>query len=828
MQKIFVSIACFMDNDIVNTIEDCLKKAKHPDNIVFGICLQSDENDTCLDKYANHPQFRIHKMHWKEAKGPMYARFFCQQLLEDEEYFLQIDCHTRFFEDWDTIIIKELGRCEEITPKAVISHYPLNIKRMEQEKDKHIGHIATYREINRKAIKSHGSLHKIPDTPLKSFGIMAAMVFTRGRTIKEVPYDMKTYHGYHSEEQFFYSARLWTHGYDCFTPTVHVLAMEYETNRARVASKGKAHLAIEGNKWNQVTWRKCKYYLKLDTLENVDCQEYKDDILRNQNRLGLGNQRHIVDYYKYTGLHRKLCDIFPFYENYQRLKWHDTITHSMELFNGGQKIAVVTQNTPNLIESYFRNTRDNHIMYCRKHNYAYYAFYENLAEDVKYGESPKICWSKVKACLNVIKNHDYIMWVDADTIFANQSIRIQDVIDKHPDRHFYLTDDPKSPFINSGVMLWKNSDVAVEVLKKWWGQTHTSYGKGGDQKQLGNMLRGNPTYAGRWHHCSEREMNCYPTNYRPYDYIIHYMGIKSKIGINDRVIRWNKFLKHEHEKPLVYVSVAVTPIRIPGLVMLVDNLMSSTVKPDKIVLNVPKRYRLFDSSDHIEKINKKLSEHIASGLVHLNVLSVDYGPCNKWQGMVQYCEANNLMDRNFVSIVIDDDLLYHDYVIEESLKEHFKHNRSVITGYNNFTRHGNNIRTSVDGVEVLLLKGGNLTLLPKYFFVVNLNPTFEETLVNALNSDYRDCIFSDDHIITAFLHKKRINIISIFDAIRSRKHHRAYRPNPICLENQQNGADEGLSDPGKKPYDRAHASHFNAHFSAHYQFKKYSNVEFVA
>ncbi len=26
--KIFVSIACFMDRDIVNTIEDCLEKAK--------------------------------------------------------------------------------------------------------------------------------------------------------------------------------------------------------------------------------------------------------------------------------------------------------------------------------------------------------------------------------------------------------------------------------------------------------------------------------------------------------------------------------------------------------------------------------------------------------------------------------------------------------------------------------------------------------------------------------------------------------------------------------------------------------------------------------
>ena len=48
MSKIFVSIACFMDNDIVNTIEDCLNKAKYSDNIVFGICLQSEDDDGLL------------------------------------------------------------------------------------------------------------------------------------------------------------------------------------------------------------------------------------------------------------------------------------------------------------------------------------------------------------------------------------------------------------------------------------------------------------------------------------------------------------------------------------------------------------------------------------------------------------------------------------------------------------------------------------------------------------------------------------------------------------------------------------------------------------
>ena len=85
-------------------------------------------------------------------------------------------------------------------------------------------------------------------------------------------------------------------------------------------------------------------------------------------------------------------------------------------------------------------------MYCNRHKYTYYVFYENLAEEVNPGESPKICWSKVKACLNVIKNHDYIMWIDADAIFANQNIKIEDRIQEYSDKHFYLCKDPKSHF----------------------------------------------------------------------------------------------------------------------------------------------------------------------------------------------------------------------------------------------------------------------------------------------------------------------------------------------------------------------------------------------
>ena len=36
-ETIFVSIACYMDKDIINTIEDCLSKAKYSKRVIFGV-----------------------------------------------------------------------------------------------------------------------------------------------------------------------------------------------------------------------------------------------------------------------------------------------------------------------------------------------------------------------------------------------------------------------------------------------------------------------------------------------------------------------------------------------------------------------------------------------------------------------------------------------------------------------------------------------------------------------------------------------------------------------------------------------------------------------
>ena len=406
------------------------------------------------------------------------------------------------------------------------------------------------------------------------------------------------------------------------------------------------------------------------------------------------------------------------------------------------------------------------------------------------------------------------MWIDADAIFTNYNIKISDIIDKYPDKHFYLTKDPKTYFINSGVQIWKNSDLSYEILTKWWDSEHLSYGKGGDQVGIGNILKNNLELKDKWQHCTENEFNCYPTNYNPYDFIIHYMGSKSKINIKKRISDWNKYLKYENDKPLIYVSVATVPTRYKGLKLLIENLLSSTVKPDKIIFQIPKEYKLFETDNHIKLINELYKDYINKGIVYINVLDIDYGPANKYQGMVEYYEDNNLIDKNFVSIIIDDDLLYHNILFEELLKEHYKNNRSIITGY-----HMSKIHAHFENkFKSLIIKGADSSLIPKYFYIQNTNPSFKEMLDNAINK-YEDCIFNDDNLITAFLAVKRINKISILDKLKEKGFSKSYSHNKTIK-------DYGVSNRKNKLFERSHIGKTMKDFFIFYKFDKYSNVKF--
>jgi hypothetical protein len=46
METIFISIASYRDKLLANTINEAYSKAKHKDNLVFGVFEQNFENDS--------------------------------------------------------------------------------------------------------------------------------------------------------------------------------------------------------------------------------------------------------------------------------------------------------------------------------------------------------------------------------------------------------------------------------------------------------------------------------------------------------------------------------------------------------------------------------------------------------------------------------------------------------------------------------------------------------------------------------------------------------------------------------------------------------------
>ena len=285
--SIFVSIACFMDTDILNTIDSCLSKAKFPNNITFGICLQSEHEDQILDKYRENNQFKIIKLHWKDAKGPTYARFLISQLVQKEMYFLQIDAHTRFFDNWDATAIFCLHECKY--KKSILTSFPVSIEKMHEQNIPLNISTKKFQFLSYESIKL-GSVTCSNNSPVQTYYLSAAFLFGPSRFLEEVPFDPYLTYSYQSVEQQFYATRLFTHGWYLFKPSAHILATFY----------GKSvHKDLLGNIvrapydcfMSQQSWKRVLYYYGLCELCNV---EIKQDI----EMYGLGNENSLDDFFQ--------------------------------------------------------------------------------------------------------------------------------------------------------------------------------------------------------------------------------------------------------------------------------------------------------------------------------------------------------------------------------------------------------------------------------------------------------------------------------------------------------------------------------------------------
>jgi hypothetical protein len=285
MTGIFISIAAYRDPELGPTIADCLAKATYPKSLAFGICWQHGADEKPPEEFSQC-RLRLIGLDWRESKGACWARAEVMKLWDGEDWFLQIDSHHRFAQDWDALLLAEARATGAAKPLLTAGGAPY-----EPPAPPPSGHPTriTFERFDDDGVVYQGAAY-LDETqksrPMRARFLSAHFLFAPGRFVSEVPYDPELY--FHGEE-ISLALRAFTHGYDLFHPSRHILWHHY--GRLDRAKHWDDHQRAQG-----VTTE----WFERDALSR---QKLRRLFLEGeQGRFGCGTARSLAGYRAYAGL----------------------------------------------------------------------------------------------------------------------------------------------------------------------------------------------------------------------------------------------------------------------------------------------------------------------------------------------------------------------------------------------------------------------------------------------------------------------------------------------------------------------------------------------
>jgi hypothetical protein len=226
MDKIFINIAAYRDPLLLRTLHEALDNADNPNDLIFGIGMQYEEEIYPDLSFVPQEQLRIIKYDIDNRPGVTKIRHEISSIAyNNEKYFLMIDSHTKFEMGWDTWLKESLDNLGE---KSIISG---------------LGHIENGKILLAKSIVEQGRrelafvrqnyLQDINDDDIGSFircpYIVCGFMFTYGSFVRDVGFD--EYSQFGSEEPYL-SWRAFMSGWDIYHtsywPIVHAPDEYYE------------------------------------------------------------------------------------------------------------------------------------------------------------------------------------------------------------------------------------------------------------------------------------------------------------------------------------------------------------------------------------------------------------------------------------------------------------------------------------------------------------------------------------------------------------------------------------------------------------------------
>lgn len=308
---IFVSLASYCDNLLEQTMTEAMTKAKYPRDIRFGVVEQQYAEKRLRPEIMKNPQVRYVGIDIRHARGACWARALAMSLYNDEDYFLQVDSHSVFEQDWDQTMINWVEHCEKKSAKPLLSSYPPSF---EMEKGtitlKNVPRsVAVSWVVNKKwptdhegaNMTLHFRAHLQQETmePLMGFHVAGGLIFARGKFVYEVPYDPHLY--FQGEEQNI-SIRAYTNGWDIYhipqAPIYHLYATDKEGQQGTPD--------VERNQ-RETHWVEDKDKMRSERWWDLDARARKrmHEMLHEGKDLGvfgLGKERTLKDFAKFSGI----------------------------------------------------------------------------------------------------------------------------------------------------------------------------------------------------------------------------------------------------------------------------------------------------------------------------------------------------------------------------------------------------------------------------------------------------------------------------------------------------------------------------------------------
>lgn len=221
---IFVSIAAYRDPELVPTLADCVARARWPGELRFGLCWQHGEDEAPPTPPAGG-RMRVIDVPWRQSRGACWARAQCMSLYDGEDYFLQLDSHHRFAQDWDAVLLDQCERSGAARP--LLSTYAPAYDPLVPTPATEAPTVMRFDRFTPEGIAlcRFGPVPEKPGrAPIRARFVSAHLLFAPGRFVEDVPYDPDLYF---IGEEIMLAIRAFTHGYDLFHPGAHVAWHEY-------------------------------------------------------------------------------------------------------------------------------------------------------------------------------------------------------------------------------------------------------------------------------------------------------------------------------------------------------------------------------------------------------------------------------------------------------------------------------------------------------------------------------------------------------------------------------------------------------------------------